>query len=68
MDDSVADTEDIVEAVDKGEEKANIINATTINGWDFVICDPRTRSTITTVCRYYNTRVSEYFTIPWIQN
>ena len=22
--------------------------------WDFVICDPRTRSTITTVCRYYN--------------
>ena len=60
MDDSVADTEDIVEAVGKGKEKAKIINATTINGWDFVICDPRTRSTITTVCRYYNTCVSEY--------
>ena len=46
MDDSVADTEDIVEAVDKGEEKAKIINATTINGWNFVFCDPRTRSII----------------------
>ena len=68
MDDSVADTEDIVEAVDKGEEKAKIINATTINIWDFVICDPTTRSTITTVCRYYNTCVPEYFIIPWIQN
>ena len=39
MDDSVADTEDIVEAVDKGEDKDKINNAKTINACCLGLCN-----------------------------
>ena len=38
-DDSVADTENIVEVVDKGEDKDNIINATTVNACCLGLCN-----------------------------